>query len=48
MTAVKLGEVFVVKACEAVTGQKAVGDIAGGLMAMLGDRVVDGLGARRS
>ncbi|MFY1689140.1 NACHT domain-containing protein [Plantactinospora sp. WMMB782] len=48
IAAVKLGEVLVAKACEAVTGQKTVGDIAGGLTAMLGDRAIDRLGTRKA
>lgn len=47
LVAVKLGEALVKSACEAITGQKVVGDMAGGLTAVIGGRAVDRLDSRR-
>lgn len=46
--AVKLGETLVKSACETITGQKILGDLTGGLSAVLGGRAVEGLDSRRA
>ncbi|WP_447002336.1 hypothetical protein ACRAKI_21675 [Saccharothrix isguenensis] len=45
---VKLGEVVVKSACEAVTGNKLAGEMSGAVSAVLGQRGVDGLAHRKA
>lgn len=45
---VKLGEMLVKCACEAITGSKLAGDMSGAVTALLGQQGMDALGRRRA